>query len=351
MPDLLDKLERIRGDMSHPWDELHTAAALATVHRRLWRRRAARRTLVAVSILGAMALAPLVVERLGGRGTIRFPDGSLAWPKDAASVIEARQVSAEAITVVIHSGGGRFEVPLAPARDFAVETGGVTILSRGAKFLAQRDGMGAQVDVEVELGEVEVTWKEGAERLVSGERGRYPPPHMTSPSPPASKGGAPARVEVPASPHSGWRQFAQEGRFAEAWQVMQATAVRDEPADLMLAADVARLSGHPEDAVGHLERLIERYRDDPRVQLAAFTLGRVLLGQLGEPRRAAEAFALARAFAPEGSLAEDALAREVEAWWSAGAQDEARARAELYLRLFPDGNRVRAVRVYGGLTE
>ncbi|MEO7092617.1 MAG: hypothetical protein ABI175_05150, partial [Polyangiales bacterium] len=90
---------------------------------------------------------------------------------------------------------------------------------------------------------------------------------------------------------------------------------------------------------------------DPRAPLAAFTLGRVLLEELGQPGQAAEAFAKARALGGAGPLAEDALAREVEAWWRAGATDKAHERAEEYVKVYPKGLRIRSVRKYGGLEE
>ena len=88
--------------------------------------------------------------------------------------------------------------------------------------------------------------------------------------------------------------------------------------DLLLAGDVARLSGHAAAAVAPLSRAVTLHPGDPRAPLAAFTLGRVHLEDLGAPRDAAIAFARARELAPDGPLAEDALAREVEAWSRAG---------------------------------
>jgi transmembrane sensor len=127
------------------------------------------------------------------------------------------------------------------------------------------------------------------------------------------------------------------------------TAVRDEPGDLLFAADVARLSGHPELAVTRLERVIRAHQGDSRAPLAAFTLGRTLLDGLGRPREAAEAFARVRRLAPGGALSQDALAREVESWSRAGEAALARKRALDYLRAFPSGRREKAVRYHGGL--
>jgi transmembrane sensor len=79
-------------------------------------------------------------------------------------------------------------------------------------------------------------------------------------------------------------------------------------------------------------------------------MGRILLERLGQPTEAAEAFALARRLAPQGSLAQDALAREVEAWSKAGHPDEAYQRARQYVTSYPQGRRLRAVQLYGGLS-
>ena len=117
---------------------------------------------------------------------------------------------------------------------------------------------------------------------------------------------------------------------------------------LLAAADAARLDGRPADGAALLRRLLREHRNDPRAPLAAFTLGRVLLKELDRPRQAAAAFADARALAPRGPFAEDALAREVEAWRAAGETDEAATRAQDYLRRYPNGRRAAAMRAAGG---
>jgi transmembrane sensor len=118
---------------------------------------------------------------------------------------------------------------------------------------------------------------------------------------------------------------------------------------LLLAADVARLGGHPEKAIARLQRVLSAHRGDSRASLAAFTLGRTLLDQLGRPHEAAEAFATAGKLDPGGALAQDALAREVESWSRAGSAETARDRAEAYVRAYPKGRRLKAVRRFGGL--
>jgi transmembrane sensor len=108
---------------------------------------------------------------------------------------------------------------------------------------------------------------------------------------------------------------------------------------LLADADRARLAGRFEEGASLLRRLVRDYPADQRAPLAAFSLGRLLLGELGRPAEAARAFARARSLAPEGPLAEDALAREAEAWERAKHLDRARARAAEYLRVYPSGRR------------
>ena len=83
--------------------------------------------------------------------------------------------------------------------------------------------------------------------------------------------------------------------------------------------------------------------------MAAFTIGRLLLETQGKPRQAAQAFGQARTLASGGPLAEDALARQVEALNMAGDVAAARQHADLYRQLFPNGPRLQSVMRFGGL--
>jgi transmembrane sensor len=174
------------------------------------------------------------------------------------------------------------------------------------------------------------------------------------PRPPAPQRQArprPAPEPPAARPRSSWRDLAQEGQFERAYGALHEAGaeVTEDPEDLLLRADVARLSHHPAEALGPLTRFLARYADDPRAPLAAFTLGRVLLDDLGRPRDAAAAFRRAQELAPAGEMAQDALAREVEAWSRAGDEGAARERATAYLARYPQGRRLRSVRRFGGL--
>lgn len=160
--------------------------------------------------------------------------------------------------------------------------------------------------------------------------------------------GAPDSGQQPASPVD-WRELAGKGEFKAAYRALQDSPQPETIGALMLAADVHRMSGHPRSAARILARVVKQFPKDSRAEFAAFTLGKVLLDDLGQATRAARAFATVRSLAPKGSLAEDALAREVEAWSRTGRRDVARERARLYIERYPNGYRIRAVRQYAGL--
>lgn len=165
-----------------------------------------------------------------------------------------------------------------------------------------------------------------------------------------------AALPTPVAPTPAWKARASEGDFAAAYRLAYEPGAGETPrreamtpGDLLLLADVARLSRHPADAVPPLARLLREHTRDPRAPLAAFTLGRVQLDELGRPREAAESFRRAEDLDPDGPLAQDALAREVEAWSRAGETGRARERASTYVHRYPSGRRLRSVRQYGAL--
>ncbi|UJR78398.1 FecR domain-containing protein [Sandaracinus amylolyticus] len=326
-----------------------------------------------------------------GHGVLRFAEGSVATPLDASSELVVAAVRDDEIVVDVVHGGGRFEVTPGLPRRFRVRAGDVVVTVLGTVFTVRREGAGASV--EVERGRVEVTWEpDGNAVLGAGESDAFPraaatarvatEPTVAAASVEAEEVAtavvreerAPRRrdrraraaepieqvadeeIEIEIAPEEaeleGWRALAERGRFDEGYGLLLADASvlpsRDLEA-LMQAADVARLSGHPSESLAYLRRALDVGRGDPRAPMVAFTLGRVLLQQLGRPSDAAAAFAQCRAMAPDGSLAQDALAREVEAWHRAGDVEQARERALEYLRLHPHGLRASAVRRYGGI--
>lgn len=256
-------------------------------------------------------------------------DGSRIVIETASTVIKKRYESSTALEFELERGAAKFEVTPRPERAFKVHGGDVTVTVTGTRFRVERSD--ARVTVAVTEGSVLVSWPGGAQTLRRGASGVFPPESARVVVAPAGERPAIAANATSKAPSAeAERAPTSEELFAE--------------------ADAARASGRHADALAKLEALTQRYPRDPRVPLAAFTRGRLLLENLRRPAQAAVAFAQARSMTgPKTALAEDALAREVEAHRAAGTSALARERAELYTRLYPAGLRLRQVRAAGGL--
>lgn len=270
---------------------------------------------------------------------------------DADAKLDLREKTDARVVVAVEAGAARFRVRHDPRRLFRVEAGGVVIEDLGTIFsVARRTD---SVVVSVTEGAVAVAFADAsgapAKRTLSaGERGEFRAvaPRVASPAvapaPSASPvASGPSESGTPGgSPALGWRELHRAGKHRRAYELLAPNAfrdVRDEPGDLLLASDVARLSQHPADAAALLRRLLAGHPRDPRAPSAAFTLGWVLMNELGRPREAAQAFARAEALAPGGNLAEDAMARSVEAWLRAGDRSRANTELERYRARNPRG--------------
>jgi transmembrane sensor len=241
-------------------------------------------------------------------------------------------------------GPAAFEVREAPGRSFVVRLTRIEVKILAASFVLTPDGDRAQL--RVTAGRVQVDWPGGTGTVGPGAPVWFPP--SLTEATPARKADAPAGVS---SLRSRFRAQAARHDYAAAYRsLVSAPGVAQQSAeDLMLAADAARLSGHPAEAVPYLRHLLDDYPADERAPVAAFTLGRILLSQLARPAEAADAFGLSRRLAPGGTLAPDALAREVEASARAGDRVRARALAAEYVSRYPGGRRAEAVRRFAGV--
>jgi ferric-dicitrate binding protein FerR (iron transport regulator) len=294
----------------------------------------------------ASAQAPTPV-RGGLERALHFSDGSLAIPADDRTNVSIVDDTPSRMSAELTSGRSRFEVMPSPSRMFAVHAGAVTVIVIGTTFTVEREGSGA-VDVSVEQGRVRVESAAGYRELGAGESASFAPASRADPA-------STVAVQATQSPraHSeppAWRALAEQRKFQEAFGLLpEASQTFESPRDLLLAADSARLSGHPEAAVKYLAKIVRQYPTDFSAQLAAFSLGSIYLDQLDHPGDAAFRFGQARALAGTGALSEYALARQVEALARFGDAVQARARAEEYVRLFPAGRRVELVRKLGGI--
>lgn len=326
---------------------------------------AAAAAVLALFIVLRPAPAPTVVRVLEPRpaALVELQDGSAVTARSQDARVEALEVGAHAVTLKLEAGAARFSVAPNPTRPFRVLAKDVSVTVLGTVFTVALEPKG--VRVAVERGRVRVQNAVETRELGVGDSALFAtgaaPAEVPSQAPPVIPLDLDALPHLPAdaprpaagaTAGSSWRALAEEGNYSAALARLGAEgshAVRDTPEDLLLAADVARLGGRPDRAVASLQRVIALHPFDSRAPLAAFTLGRTLLEQLGRPREAAQAFSTARRLDRAGTLTQDALAREVESWSRAGEAQLAGERAREYLKLYPHGRRVTAVKRLGGI--
>jgi TolA-binding protein len=260
-------------------------------------------------------------------------DGSRVVLDGPGTVLRKSLEERDDVLFELDAGGAQFEVARRPSRVFRVHAGAVTVQVIGTGFRVQRQQ--SRCRVAVEHGRVLVSWWGGSRELGAGEAGVFPPESPTATA--AATAPAPIAAPAPALRAAGGRARAE------------AASAPPGPDQLFARADQARAEGRPEAAIAHLREIVDRYPGDPHAAAAAFTVGRLLLESSRRPREAAAAFAQARTLAQGGPLAEDALAREVEALRAAGETGAARSRAQLYAALFPTGVRLQQVKRLGGL--
>jgi transmembrane sensor len=289
---------------------------------------------------------------------VRFVDGSSVELSGTTSSIEVHEVSANHIVVELENGGGHFSVTPRDNRRFAVHAGAVDLLVMGTEFDVRLQG--ARTWVAVSEGVVRVDWPNASATLEAGARGMFPPEEAAplAESTELADAGEVHNVDSTphrpsaraASPRETYRKLVEGKDYAGAFRILEKHpgVVGNTVANLMLAADVARLTGHPTHAIPYLRRVVDHHRGHPQAPLAAFTLGRIYVG-LGRHDRAEQLFAMAGGMAPQGQLAEDALVRQISAAARAGDRVEARRLAREYLRRFPNGRRQAEVKKQAGL--
>ena len=104
----------------------------------------------------------------------------------------------------------------------------------------------------------------------------------------------------------------------------------------MILHDIARATGDRAQALRALQRVVQRFPDDPNAPIAAWSLGN-LLEASGNRAGAAEAYSRYRSLSPQGDFAEDALARQVQVAVEQGDLPQARRLASQYEQDFPNG--------------
>jgi transmembrane sensor len=369
--------------LPHPLKDLLTDPTSEEALARVWRRIDARgprdrgprrsRVWAGASIVGvaAVAIAFATFERRD-RGPLRLADGrplgaveappvGAALPMSDGSRVDlaggARFIPLESngtsFVAVLERGSAHFEVRPGGPRHWQIECGLATVEVVGTGFDCAR--VPGKLRVSVQHGAVLVRGErvpDRARRLAAGESMEVLDPsapaevsgsRIDAPEPAAATPVAAAPRRDPFAEDIGvWRELARDGHHREAFAALGAQGLLRETkrlgvADLLVLADVARLSGHTTEAVAPLERILRDFSGDPQAPLAALALGRLELDTLDRPAKAATALNRALALGVPRSLREDVLARLVEAYARAGNRSAVRAAAGAYLREYPDG--------------
>ena len=241
--------------------------------------------------------------------SVSFADGSLAELSNRDAELRVEHESVERVVASLR-GAARFDVVPNASRAFEVRTRDVRVRVRNA---LRRAGARRRADEDLRRSRQGPGRMAGRQPHARRRRKRRFSPSvadrdltagLASPEPELSRHAAEppalaAKAARPDGPTTSWRDYASKGEYDKAYVELNQrgkASVRDEPADLMLAADVARLSSHPGEAVAPLRKLCDVYPGDKRAPVAAFTLGRVLLDNLGRASEAAAVFEKARVF-------------------------------------------------------
>lgn len=275
-------------------------------------------------------LVGAVVESAGEQA-VSLSDGSRVdlAPKSRLHV-EALEESR--IELSLERGSATFDVRHLASRRFAVKVGAFDVIDEGTRFTIATDE-GGEVSVAVERGTVRIERRDTAEParfLSAGER--WSAGSSASAAPPVESSHRAAAVDS----HPSGAESPLEALPPVA-PPTSARAQRPTAKDLLEAAQRAQREGRIRDAAAAYDRLRRDYANDPRAGLAAFELGRVRLGSLGDARGAAQAFEEAIALSPDAPFREDADARLVEAFDAAGDARRCEAARAAYLARYPKG--------------
>ncbi len=361
LKDLLDNPSSEEA-LARVWRGIDARAPHGRVRARIW-------AMVSLVTAAAVVIAFATFERRD-RGPLRLADGRPLGAVEATpggavlSMSDGSRVELAAgarftplestgtsFVAILERGSAHFEVRPGGPRRWQIECGLATVEVVGTGFDCARAP--GRLSVSVQHGAVLVRGErvpDRARRLAAGETLEVLDAPAEAASAPAGAPEAPAAVTVAATPRrdpvaedaGAWRELARGGHHREAFAALGARGLLRETkrlgvTDLLVLADVARLSGHAAEAVAPLERILREFPGDPQAPLAALALGRLELDTLDRPAKAATALNLALSLGVPHSLREDVRTRLVEAYARAGNRAAARAAAAAYLREYPDG--------------
>lgn len=328
--------------------------------------------------------APTTIESGAMHQMIALGDGSMIALDPGTTLVPTRN-DGEHFELEMLTGGATFSVTPGGPRRWVIDAGEAEVTVVGTVFRIEHLPSG-EVEVSVERGRVSVSNARGARELGAGERHRAargeiavaprveadvrsptpvvalvsepvapplvmpaaprPPRAPPTTDPPEAVLAALPDDAVPEAP-SRWAALAAAGDHRAAYAALEAdgmTRAMDgaSPDVLLGMADVARLSGHPRDAVGPLELLLRDHAADGRAPLAAIMLGRIHQDALHDAAAAVTALDRALALGPPAALRLDVESRLALALLEAGDERGPDA-ARRFLSMHPSGPRAHAI--------
>jgi ferric-dicitrate binding protein FerR (iron transport regulator) len=245
------------------------------------------------AVSGPITSVDLVLEpgarvKPAAERTIAMNDGSVV-ALAAASELEVLANETDKFVTAVRKGWAHFDVNPGGGRRWVIETDLATVEVVGTAFVVERAE--THLAVRVERGVVLVRGA-GEALEVPAQVAAAPAPAARTDTPPPT-----ARTDAPPPP----------------------TRPLAPPAETAIArADALLARGKAIDAADELERFLDDAGDDAGAGLAAFMLGRIAQDQLGDPERAAAAFARTLAIGSPRAVQDEARTRRTRALAAAG---------------------------------
>ena len=184
-----------------------------------------------------------------------------------------RQTTTQMLLALRH-GNAHFDIRPGGARAWVIECGGAAVEVVGTRFTLDRNEQ--RLSVKVQRGRVLVRGElvpDTVQSLAAGQEitlaytdARQAALETSAPAQPAAEHPEPTAVQVPSRQASAdWRSAAQQRDWQRAWHTLGEDGVgreasrSDDVSDLLALADVARLSGHPRQAVLPLQQVMTHH--------------------------------------------------------------------------------------------
>ena len=343
----------LKEGLRDPADEAAVSRMWQAIDARFPQRRSRRSlSLIFAPLVAAAAGVAVVAFLHHDSGPLRMADGTAIASVDAPPAgtrvvlsdgssiqlgpdarLDPVESSASSFIAVLEHGDASFDVIPGGPRRWQIECGLATVEVVGTRFSCARGPHGLRVSVErgvvLVRGERVVNH---VRRLTAGESMEILDESAgpaagkpaagegaAAPAPAVAEAPAPAEnAAVPRAAGPTWRELARSGHHREAFATLGTQGIRREVkrlgiADLFALADVARLSGHPAEAVAPLQRIVDGFSADRQAPLAAFALGRLQLDDLNQPHAAAASFSRALELGAPQSLRDAVRTRLTEA--------------------------------------